>query len=473
MDIGRVNYERVAYGNPELQSHYDRYYGTGFEVPLFMFSQTLHATWGTDIISARHLGNFVFFAGSMVAFYVFLTALYGHPIYGLCGVLLLVATPRMFAESFYNSKDIAFLSVAIVLFWMLQRVRERSWLSLIGFGIVTGYAVSVRVQGLLFLPVCGAALFITMRAGLLQRLVRMAFYAGSSVLAAYAFIPVLWDDPVKNILGFLQSSAHPVGVPTLYLGSTYVSPAIPWHYHFVWIGITSLVSVVGTSLWGMAAYGASYIRHKTREDPSARVFIASLGIITGTLAVSVLLRPRTYDGWRHVYYVYPSMIVFSLFTLRALAAYRTRSALLALVRVAVFFVMAADVAFAVRFIARNHPFQYAYFNLMAGSYKRAKALFDMDYWGISYKQLYEYVVTHAPSSSAVYFDQQLPYTQHVIIPALMERGMRIVSSVEEADVYVAINRDVKRPPPQGFERAYGASVEGTDMSAVYVRRKHN
>ncbi len=41
------------------------------------------------------------------------------------------------------------------------------------------------------------------------------------------------------------------------------------------------------------------------------------------------------------------------------------------------------------FMIRNHPHQNVYFNELVGGVNGADGKFDMDYWGLSYKQLYE------------------------------------------------------------------------------------
>jgi len=131
--------------------------------------------------------------------------------------------------------------------------------------------------------------------------------------------------------------------------------------------------------------------------------------------------------------------------------------------------MIADIALSLRFVLRNHPNQHVYFNMLAGSYSHARNNFDFDYWGVSQKQLLEHLLSDRfTGSPAVYFQQVLPYTRRVMIPALVSRGMRVVPSVEEADLYVTINRDSKDPPPEPFRKIYAVTVEGADVSAIYA-----
>lgn len=469
IDLGRVNYERVVAKSPEIQTHYDRYYGPAFEVPLYMFSHRIGPLLGIDEMSARHLGIFLFFTFSLVFFYVLLTKMNGYPAYGLLGVLLLVLSPRFFAESFYNTKDIAFLSATIFVLWALSLLKKLMWPWVLLLAATTGFAMAVRAQGLLLLLVMTLVLVLIGKKKMSQRIAPAVSYTVGALMTAFALFPVFWNDTMRNIVGYWMASSHPVGVPTYYFGASYISPGLPWHYHFVWVAITGLVSVILTAIIGVVWFVTRVFARLREKDQIYRVYLALAFIIAGTFVVSVFFHPRSYDGWRHIYYIYPCMVAFSVYVLRqCIERVRLPFYRVAAVIIGLFFIV--DSVFAARFIVRNHPNQYLYFNMLAGGYEKVKVNFDMDYWGISYKQLLDYLLSlpvNKPTS--VYFQQQLPYTEFVMIPALKKKGMTIVASVEEADLYVTINRDFKDPPPSRFHKAYTVTVEGADVSAVYVR----
>lgn len=466
-ELGRVNYERIVAGNPEIQTQYDRYYGPAFEVPLYVFSTVMQSSFGIDRMNARHLGIFLFFAFSLVLFYRFLANITGHPGYGAMGAALLVLSPRFFAESFYNTKDIAFLSATILILWAYARPKKPVWIWVVVLAAATGFAIAVRAQGLLLFAVCIIAVLFT---GTETRRVRIQTAGIYSVLTlgfAFAMFPVFWNDTIRNVIGFFRSSANPVGVPTYYFGKFYVSPSIPWHYHFVWVAISSLLSVVVTGVAGICWF--VYSRGKKAADEKIQPYVVMALIIAGTFLTSVFFHPRSYDGWRHIYYIYPCLIGFSVYMLKQCQRYvRTPVGKKAFYTLTL--LICADVLSAAVFMVRNHPNEYVYFNALAGNYTHAKANFDFDYWGISQKQIFEYLMSLPVTKPAtVYFEQVLPYTDAVMIPFLQNKGIRAVPSVEEADVYVTINRDFKDPPPPQFRKIYAVTIEGADASAVYVR----
>ncbi len=465
IDLGRVNYERIVSGSPEIQTHYDRYYGPAFEAPLYVLSTVLNSRFGMDYMSARHLGIFLFFACSLIFFYRLLFAVNGNPAYGLLGVVLLVVSPRFFAESFYNTKDMAFMAATVMVLWALHHASRKKLASIILLAVATGFSIALRAQGLLlFLVVTGVLLF-TGNENKHNRIQTICWYAALTLVAAYAMFPVFWNDPIKNIIGFWRSAANPIGVPAYYFGVSYVSPVIPWHYHFVWVGITSLVSVLFTSIIGAVWFVRRVITTGNKE--AGRVYVAMLFTIIGSLLTSVFFHPRSYDGWRHMYYIYPCMVGFSVYLVRQSMKFRWFA-------VAVILMIAIDSLFALRFIIRNHPNQYVYFNRLAGGFPHAKANFDFDYWGISYKQILIYLLSMpVPRPTAVYFQQAFPYTERDMATKLKEKGMTVTPSVDEADVYVTIDRDLKEPPPPSFRKIYAVTVEGADLSAIYLRDRRD
>ena len=67
------------------------------------------------IFFTRHLMNFIFFYISCFFFYYVILEIFNNKIYSIIGVLYLFFYPRIFGESFYNNKDMVFLSCSIIL----------------------------------------------------------------------------------------------------------------------------------------------------------------------------------------------------------------------------------------------------------------------------------------------------------------------------------------------------------------------
>jgi hypothetical protein len=102
------------------------------------------------------------------------------------------------------------------------------------------------------------------------------------------------------------------------------------------------------------------------------------------LAATVALRPAMYNGIRHFVFVLPPLAVLAglagAFLVNA-AAQRWRYAPLAGV-----LLLLAGVGGAAAEMARLHPYEYTYFNRLAGGVAGARDRYMLDYWGLSLKQ---------------------------------------------------------------------------------------
>ena len=122
--IGALNFRFLFRGDHALLSFSDRFYGAIFEMPLLWVSARLAL--------ARHLAIFLVFVFGVILFYFLCRRLFHNSWWGLLGSTLLAISPRIFADAFYNSKDIPFLVAAIAAICTLVALsdaltRKRKW----------------------------------------------------------------------------------------------------------------------------------------------------------------------------------------------------------------------------------------------------------------------------------------------------------------------------------------------------------
>src|SRR5688572_22667479 len=118
---------------PKLTTYPDRHYGPFFQLPAAIIPQILGFNDSREIFFTRHLLTFLFFFSGLAAFYGILRQRFRNSWWALTGCLFLVLSPRIFAESFYNGKDIVFLSVMLWGWFSLNNFRQKlnlKWLFL-------------------------------------------------------------------------------------------------------------------------------------------------------------------------------------------------------------------------------------------------------------------------------------------------------------------------------------------------------
>ena len=102
------------------------------------------------------------------------------------------------------------------------------------------------------------------------------------------------------------------------------------------------------------------------------------------IAIAIVKRPALYNGIRHFVFVIPPMTVIAgvafAWLMNRLREHRRswQPAVLAL--------FAFGLLLPVGEMIRLHPYQYTYFNLVAGTVRGADDRFMLDYWGLAFKQ---------------------------------------------------------------------------------------
>ena len=136
---------------PNLEDDWRKTYGVIFDLP-FTIYEVFYKNNNIDIFLLKHYGNFIIFFISSIYFYFLLFERFGNKLTSLIGVLILVTSPRIFSHSFYNSKDILFLSLIIIaVYYSLKLLKNFSYKSLFISALFCALASNIRIIGL-FLP---------------------------------------------------------------------------------------------------------------------------------------------------------------------------------------------------------------------------------------------------------------------------------------------------------------------------------
>jgi hypothetical protein len=348
-----------------------------------------------SLLGSKPASNRMKFSAQIVFFLVLLAV--GLCVYrfsdlrvGLLAALFLVLTPRLFAESFYNSKDVVFMALfAIAMNTMIGFVLKPSVKTAFLHALATAIAIDVRIMAVI-LPLATVAILI---ARLLKRELTtsvtcqtLAVYLTAACLLVLAMWPWLWSDPIGN---FVQAFRVTWDNEVLYMGRFVRGNDLPWHYVLVWISITTpllylalfLVGAInavrqigfrGTGLW------------KGDEELQDVIFF---GLFAAPIAAVIMLHSVLYDGWRHMYFIYPA---FLLLAIRGWVSLWGDDWGLTIRRPLIAVVTAISIVHIAVWMWMAHPFQNVYFNILAGTDLRSR--YDLDYWGLSNRNALEYIL---------------------------------------------------------------------------------
>ena len=130
---------------------HDRYYGAAFEAPLaLLLERIIGMEDSRDILLGRYLlTHLVFLAGGVFCYLLVLRMFNSRPL-ALVALVLFLLHPRIYAHSFFNSKDVPFLAMFMIALWLVHRAFRHDTLGafvLCGAGV--GLLVNLRIMGVI------------------------------------------------------------------------------------------------------------------------------------------------------------------------------------------------------------------------------------------------------------------------------------------------------------------------------------
>ncbi len=370
--------DRASYeGNPE------KYHGPSFELVLVAIEKLTGVTGTRAVFFQRHLVSWIFYWLSGVALFLLLKKKFSNPLMISIGICWYFLMPRIFADAFYNTKDVPFLAITMMSLASMIYLQEHKKISIaVLHGFLCGFMIALRIMGVLipvmtiFLLAYSYILTVSERRSVFKITVTFVL---STIIFTIAFWPILWENPIQHfIAAWHEMSNFPWTSEVLYRGN-FINPGeLPWHYAVTWIGITTPLPYLF-----FLAVAAVFIIKKLPSLRSEPAEVVMLILCIAPLLAVWMLEAVIYDGWRHLYYLYAPMcylMVFGLVKLYDILKSVHLKRLLILIVVLCTFINGW-------FMFRWHPYQHMYFNALAG--KDIETRYEMDYWGLSYREALE------------------------------------------------------------------------------------
>ncbi len=452
-----------------FQSH-DRYYGTVVEAPLALVERLLDLNDPRSIYLGRHILTHLLFVVGGVFCYLLVYRLFGSRALALVAVALFLLHPRIYAHSFFNSKDVPFLAVFMVSLYLTHRAFRRDTLGaflLCGAGV--GLLINLRIMGLLlFAAVLALRALDLLAAGngdARQRaLLTGGAFALTTMLAFYAALPGLWTDPVGRFTEMLRlfSSPHPNPGYVLFGGEwLWGSNGITLPYVPVWAGITTPPATLLLATAGAAALAWSALRRPRnllRNGPT-RFGLLLLTLPVATVAAAVILENPAQQGWRYLYFLHAPLLLLAVLGLHRLVSSAGRWP-----RAGAYALAGAAAAVALVAMVRIHPHEASYFNALTDrtTPERLASRYDTDYWAQSYHVLVGHVLDDHPSATLLL--RSLPRgVRDMLSPNDRERIVSVAEFPSSGASLHRLQRFFRACPhddPGTYAvRVYGAAIE--------------
>ncbi len=460
--LGRADYDdfRLKTAGDDRQIvPSDRFYGIAFELPLLLTEQAL----GLEDYYYAHrlrltLTHLFFIVG---AFFCWRLAyrLTGSRGIALLTLLLFLLHPRIYVNSYLNSKDLPLLSMLMIALYLLERAfRKDTIAAFVLLGVAVGLLTNLRIMGIMLFPAVIALRGMDwFYAGAGPQRKRILLTAGlfllTGGLTVYALAPYAWANPVDYIATSLNLTVnHPTVWPQLFQGELIPSDELPPHYNAVWFGITTPPLILLLGFIGMAAAAAGICRRPGAAfcNTKLRLQLVLLACFLLPLLAAALLNPNQTIGWRQLYFIYAP---FCLLAAGGLHWMTTALARRRIGLAGVYGLAGLGLGLILLSMAQIHPFQQVYFNFLADrtTPEQLRTQYFIDTVSVAHREGLEYLTELHPEETLTARVAQR--WQLEVLPPEARRRLLTADGGRNADYELIYQLDSSRPDV-AFNSAY-------------------
>ena len=317
----------IEIDSPDLENYEFRSYGVLFEVFSLFLEKIFSITNYQNIFYFRHFLTNLFFIVGVIYFAKLIYENFNNIFLSIWGSLILYTSPRIFADSFYNSKDIIFLSFFIIAIYysfkfLKSKCNKYLFLSALSLSLLT----SVRVVGFYFFLILVLFMIIEIiekkknRVSIDLFLKIILFY----FIITYFLWPFLWANPIENFMYSLSTMTnYSWAANVYYLGEYHHSYFLPWHYSIVWMTITNSIGVVILIFFSIlfllrrifnrfSMISSKNINLSLWKNSKEYFSYLNISLVFVPIFLIILNNSTLYSGWRHIYFLFPSLLLISI-----------------------------------------------------------------------------------------------------------------------------------------------------------------
>ena len=299
------------------------------------------------------------------------------------------------AETYIQRYFILFLQVRTYYFLLITLLLLITWyrlapqlpitlFTILLPAILLGLTTSTRILG----PFAGVIVaYYAFRTKGKSSIPAIIMYAVVALITTYLTWPYLWMNPIPRFFESLhEMSLYPWNGLVIFNGATYRSTGIPYSYLPVLLAIQLTEPVWALSIAGWIVSIVSKEKKRGFVELSLLWFVIPLILF-------IALRIALYDNFRQILFILPPIFLMAGVAFEKIKNIKWQIALIVLSLIP-----------GITGIVSLHPYEYMYYNSFIGGVDGAYDRYDLDYWGISYREAAEYVNSVAPPNATVWVE---------------------------------------------------------------------
>ncbi|MDC1330607.1 glycosyltransferase family 39 protein [Pelagibacteraceae bacterium] len=445
-------------------------YGSLFTLPTAIIETMLGITTDNKLNDNNEK---VYYLSSYIIFFIYcisllvlnktLVFLTNNKIISTLSTLLLMTTPRIFAESFYNVSDIFLLCLVIFTnYFFLKYLYKSKLKNFILSSLFCSFCIITKISaGFIALTFIFTLLFVFVKNEITFRdFIKKSFIFFLIITIFYIlFFPYMWSDPFFHFIELIETMVnYGWHGNILFFGNLIKANNTPWYYQITMFFLTIPISylVVFLSLFIFQCF--FLIKNKITMDKFFIYIFLSLILI---FIASAALQNTKYNGWRHIYFSYPYFITVigymsaKIFKINFLKRF--------------FYIFIFFLSFLIiqnlYWIIKYHPNQYAFFNSMMKNYDEK---FDIDWWGMSNKEIINFLDKY-DGREKIYIYSEGPSLNATLIRfnKTVKNKIETTNNLNQANYIISNYLDYKRDYKIKFNKVYEIKTNNAIISTIY------
>ena len=425
-----------------------------------------------------HLYTYLIFFSGVIILYFICKELFKNERFALLASSMYFLTPRIFADGLYNNKDIVLLTLFLhTLYFGIKFIKNKNIKNAIIFGIFGALATNTRIVGIFIFGLCGLFYLIDFIKDSIKnkkinnKHLLYGFVAIISMIVFYTIItPSIWGAGKLDLIGHLNWSLREStkfsrwNGTVLFEGILYNyenGDILPLRYLPKLILITTPIYILITFVIGLIGFIYNAI---TKKEKNTKYFILVLLSALIPFVISILTHTKLYNGWRHFYFLYGVMIVFSVYGIKFLYNYKK-------IRNGVFALIGIALAYNTAIVAKYGVNNTAYYNQLV-SHKNIETQYELDYYGVTTRQLLSNAIRNRKNDVIYIYYDQPNFGVHIL-----NFNYNILSQKEKEHIAIIFDKDEYDNLVSKDEEVYkfynNTYVEERDISKLNISYSEN
>ncbi len=364
-------------------------YGIILDVPVALLEALINFQENKSNIHLKHFFCFFVFFLSTYCFFKLINKRFSNYYISLISALIYFFSPRIFGSSFFDGKDLFFLSIfTIAIYYYFCFEEKQTLLSLFIFAVFASIATSSRIIGAI-IPISFLLIYIfnilSDKNRFKDYLKTIVFFLSSFVLVLYIHWPYLWNFKIDNVFTYMN-------ITVFFDNEFYKQQYLPISYIPKWILISNPVFMISLFLFGLyllikriflrlinisinenTVFKSDFWRG-TKEKFDFFIFISFFQIIFIYLSFDL----HIYSAWRHFFFIHFFISYISIYSIYIIYLILKKRLMILKSLSVLLIILILEMLYKVYIY---HPYQSIYFNNLISN--QEKYFFERDVQSIS------------------------------------------------------------------------------------------